>query len=218
MHPPNCYSGPICPVWHRPTGNKAQRPQPARALQTTYRSATQPPSPPAREESPTLSKQFHFNLPASPRRSPFRNVARTLGANRQQPKEIQHPPKITTPQWAHAAVACMAGGQPSALGTGCHSGSETSVGLPGQQKLYVRRSNMRPEPHHDELHTLRRETERRRHCGNEGWIRAVAESHCRHDMMNERRVPGQCVGFLLGCTGCIYFLVFGNCDIGASTR
>ena len=28
-----------------------------------------------------------------------------------------------------------------------------------------------------------RETERRRHCGNEGWIRAVAESHCRHDTM-----------------------------------
>ena len=80
-------------------------------------------------------------------------------------------------------VACMADGQPSALGTGCHPGSETSVGLPGQQKLYVRRSHMRPEPHHDELHTLRRETERRRHCGNDGWIRAVAESHCRHDMM-----------------------------------
>ena len=71
-----------------------------------------------------------------------------------------------------------------ALGTGCHPGSETSVGLPGQQKLYVRRSHMRPEPLHDELHTFRRETEPRRHCRNEGWIRAVAESHCRHDMMN----------------------------------
>ena len=58
-----------------------------------------------------------------------------------------------------------------------------SVGLPGQQKLYVRRSHMRPEPHHDELHTFRRETEPRRHCRNEGWIRAVVESHCRHDMM-----------------------------------
>ena len=56
--------------------------------------------------------------------------------------------------------------------------SETSVGLPGQQKLYVRRSHMRPEPHHDELHTFRRETEPRRYCRNEGWIRAVAESHC----------------------------------------
>ena len=42
---------------------------------------------------------------------------------------------------------------------------------------------MRPEPHHDELHTFRRETGPRRHCRNEGWIRAVAESHCRHDMM-----------------------------------
>ena len=41
-----------------------------------------------------------------------------------------------------------------------HPGSETSVGLPGQQKLYVRRSRMRPKPYHDELHTFRRETER----------------------------------------------------------
>ena len=70
-----------------------------------------------------------------------------------------------------------------ALGTGCHPGSETSVGLQGEQKLCVRRSHVRPEPHHDELHTFRRETEPRRHCRNEGWIRAVAESHCRHDMM-----------------------------------
>ena len=36
-----------------------------------------------------------------------------------------------------------------------HPGSESSVGLPGQQKLYVRRSHMWPEPHHDELHTFR---------------------------------------------------------------
>ena len=81
----------------------------------------------------------------------------------------------------------MAAIQLSALGTGCHPGSETSVGLPGQQKLYVRRSHMLPEPYHDEVHTFRRETERRRHCGNEGWIRAVAESHCRHDMMSSTR-------------------------------
>ena len=101
----------------------------------------------------------------------------------QESKEVQHRPKRTTPEWSHAAVACMADIQPSALGTGCHPGSETSVGLPGQQKLYVRRSHMRPEPHHDELHTFRRETEPRRYCRNEGWIRAVAESHCRHDMM-----------------------------------
>ena len=94
--------------------------------------------------------------------------------HRQQSKEVQHRPKRTTPEWSHAAVACMADIQPSALGTGCHPGSETSVGLSGQQKLYVRRSHMRPEPHHDELHTFRRETEPRRHCRNEGWIRAVA--------------------------------------------
>ena len=110
-------------------------------------------------------------------------MARTVGAIRQQSKEVQHRLKRTTPEWSHAAVACMADIQPSALGTGCHPGSETSVGLPGQQKLYVRRSHMRPEPHHDELHTFRRETEPRRHCRNEGWIRAVAESYCRHDMM-----------------------------------
>ncbi len=36
-------------VWHRPTENKVQHPQPERAHQTTYRSATEPPSPPARE-------------------------------------------------------------------------------------------------------------------------------------------------------------------------
>ena len=89
-----------------------------------------------------------------------------------------------TPEWSHAAVTYMADGQPSALGTGHLSGSDTSVGPPGEQKLYVRRSHMRPEPYHDELHTFRGETEPGRHCGNEGWIRAVAECRCRHDMMN----------------------------------
>ena len=121
---------------------------------------------------------------------------RIVGTSRHQSKEIQHPPKRTTPEWSHAAVACTADGQPSALGTGCHPGSETSVGLPRQQKLYVRRSHMRPEPYHAELHTFRRETERRRHCGNEGWIRAVAENHCRHDMMNTTHnglVKRQCI-------------------------
>ena len=106
-----------------------------------------------------------------------------MGASRQQSKEIRYPPKRTTPKWSHAAVACMADGQPSALGTGCHPGSETPVGLQGQQQLYVRRSHIRSEPYHDELHTFRRETERRRHCGNERWICAVAECRCRHDMM-----------------------------------
>ena len=77
----------------------------------------------------------------------------------------------------------MSDGHPSALGTGRHPGSETSVGLPGEQKLYVRRSHMRSRPYHDELHTFRRVTERRRLCGNEGWICAVAECRCSHDMM-----------------------------------
>ena len=43
--------------------------------------------------------------------------------------------KRTTPEWSHAAVAYIADGQPSALGTGRHLGSETSVGLPGEQTL-----------------------------------------------------------------------------------
>ena len=77
----------------------------------------------------------------------------------------------------------MHGGHPTECTRDRLPGSETSVVLPGRQKLYVRRSHVWPEPHHDELHTFRRETERRRLCGNEGWIRAVAESHCRHDMM-----------------------------------
>ena len=51
---------------HRPTGNKAQRPQPKRAHQTTDRPATQPPSPSAREQLPTLAQQFRLNLTASP--------------------------------------------------------------------------------------------------------------------------------------------------------
>ena len=42
---------------------------------------------------------------------------------------------------------------------------------------------MRSEPYHDELHTFRRATERRRHCVNEGWICVVADCHCRHDMI-----------------------------------
>ena len=135
------------------------------------------------------SELWQFRLPRFA--SVFRRIHQTLlvpsiwclfrllsGANRQQSKEIRHRPKRTTPEWSHAAVACMADIQPNALGTCCHPGSETSVGLPGQQKLYVRRSHMRPEPHHDELHTFRRETEPRRHCRNEGWM-----SHCSHDMM-----------------------------------
>ena len=39
--------------------------------------------------------------------------------------------KRTTPESSHTAVAYMADSQSSALGTGCHLGSETSVGLPG---------------------------------------------------------------------------------------
>ena len=136
---------------------------------------------------PTLS-EVSFQAPSlsclSPQfKSPCREVARTPEQTDSNLKRYNIHPKRTTPEWSHAAVACMADGQPSALGTSRHAGSETSVGLSGGQKLYVRRSRMRPEPHHDELHTFRRETERRRHCGNEGWIRAVVECRCRHDMM-----------------------------------
>ena len=36
----------------------------------------------------------------------------------------------------NAAVACLADILPSALGTGCHPGSETSMGLPGREKNF----------------------------------------------------------------------------------
>ena len=52
---------PLSAVWHRPTRNMARRSQPERGRQTTDRPATQPPSPPAREESPTVSFQ-HLSL------------------------------------------------------------------------------------------------------------------------------------------------------------
>ena len=42
---------------------------------------------------------------------------------------------------------------------------------------------MRSQPHSDELRTFRGETEQRRHCKKGGTICAVAECHCRHDMM-----------------------------------
>ena len=89
--------------------------------------------------------------------------------------------------------------------------SETSVGLTGQQKLYVRRSHMRPEPHHDELHTFRRENEPRRHCRNEGWIRAVAESHCRHDMMMSEPSGGRSRKMVAIVAGCRSFRTFRDC-------
>ena len=77
----------------------------------------------------------------------------------------------------------MADGQPSALGTGCHPGSETSVGLPWEQTMYVRRSYMRSEPYHDELYTFRGDTKQRRHRRNGGSSCAMDERRCGHDMM-----------------------------------
>ena len=49
--------------------------------------------------------------------------------------------------------------------------------------MHVRRSHMRPESYHYKLHTFWRENERRRHCGNEGWICAVADCRCRLDIV-----------------------------------
>ena len=83
----------------------------------------------------------------------------------------------------------MADDQPVALGTSPHPGSKTSVGLPREQNLYVRRGHMRSWPHYDELPTFRGETKQRRDATLEGravrWLSAVAvaERHCRHDMM-----------------------------------
>ena len=48
---------------------------------------------------------------------------------------------------------------------------------------------------HDELHTFRRETERRRHCGNEGWICAVADCRCRHDYLPRLQQSVHCPHF-----------------------
>ena len=90
---------------------------------------------------------------------------------------------------SHTSVAYMADGQPSTFGTGRHPGSETSVGLPGEQELYVRRSHIRSQPHYDELQTLREVTEQRRHCENGRSICAVAECRSRHDMMNVQSKP-----------------------------
>ena len=77
----------------------------------------------------------------------------------------------------------MADGEPSALGIGRHPGSETSVGLPGEQNLYVRRGHMRSWPHHDEPLTFRGETKQRRYGDIGGSSCAVAERRYRHDMM-----------------------------------
>ena len=85
------------------------------------------------------------------------------------------------PRWM--ATATVDGHCHGALRTGRHPGSETSEGLPGEQKLYVRRGHMRSQLYSDELQTFRGEKEQRRHCENDGTICAVAECRCRHDVM-----------------------------------
>ena len=57
-----------------------------------------------------------------------------------------------------------------------------------ESKLFVRCSHMRSQPHYDELHTCRGETEQRRHCENGGSVCAVTEWCCRHDMMNHYEI------------------------------
>ena len=107
-------------VRHRPTANMAQRPQPERSHQITHRRATQPVSLPAREQPPTLPQQFPSKIPASHLllacRSPCGEVARTVEGNREQPKQIWHPPTRKTTEWSNTAVAYMADGQQSAIG------------------------------------------------------------------------------------------------------
>ena len=116
-------------------------------------------------------------------------LARTVGANRQQPKEIQHPPKITTPEWSHAAVACMADGKPSVLRTGCHPAAKHLWGyreskncMCGAATCY--RSYMNhimticthfgERPSVDDIAEMKDRYVR--------WLRSI---HCRHDMMIE---------------------------------
>ena len=67
-------------------------------------------------------------------------------------------------------------------GTGRHPGSETYMGLPGEQNLHVRRGHMRSWPHYDELPTFRGETEHRQHGEMGGSSCALAERRRRHDM------------------------------------
>ena len=55
--------------------------------------------------------------------------------------------------------------------------------LPREQTLYVRRSHMRSESYHDELHTFRGDTKQRRHRRNGGSSCAMDERRCGHDMM-----------------------------------
>ena len=60
-----------------------------------------------------------------------RNSSRHLIATSRNTTYI---PERMAPMWSHAAVACMADGQPSALGTGRHPGSKTSEGLRGRAR------------------------------------------------------------------------------------
>ena len=70
----------------------------------------------------------HFSDIGNYHRSLCRKVERTVGCNL---KKYDIHPKERFPS-GH-----MADGQPSALGTGRHPGNETSVGLPGEQNLYL---------------------------------------------------------------------------------
>ena len=74
----------------------------------------------------------------------------------------------------------MADGQPSALRTSCHTGSETSVVLPGEQELYV--CSVATCDLNHILTSCEHFAERAKmHWENGGTICAVTE--CRHDMM-----------------------------------
>ena len=93
----------------------------------------------------------------------------------------------------HTVVAYMADGQPSALGTGHHPGSKTSVGYRESKTCTVCAAQpcMRSQPHCDKVLGAANISGRDRAkttLKKGGMIRGVAECRCTHDMMmiNER--------------------------------
>ena len=104
-------------------------------------------------------------------------------------------PKRTTPVWSHTAVACMADGQPSALGTGRQPPRQRNIcGATGRARTVLA---ARPHVISDELRTFWEETEQRRQLENGGTIFAVNKCHRRHDRMSKEPVNRILTGIYL---------------------
>ena len=81
----------------------------------------------------------------------FRNIQVKNTANRYRPKEVRHPPKRTTPEWSHTAVAHMADGQPSELGTDRHPAAKC---LWGHRECKNCMGHMQSQPHYDKVRNV----------------------------------------------------------------